>query len=124
MYSYDRRTKTAASMDLHSEWREIIDKHEKAEQHDLESLLHKLVNYMKSVGYDLNVRESYIGKRWHGSDGWRMEGQLVIKERAENSVKAPNAESVRRWVKEATGMHTFPAKGSEPDTWVVTISED
>jgi hypothetical protein len=124
MYSYDRRTKTAASMDLHSEWREVIDKHEKAEQHDLKALLDKLVNYLKSVGYDLNVRESYLGKRWHGSDGWRMEGQLVIKERAENTVKAPNAASVKKWVEMATGTYGTPAKGKEPDTWIVNISED
>jgi hypothetical protein len=122
MYSYDRN-KTAAKLDVHHKWHAIVEKHETAERKDFQDLLRELVPYFKSVGYDLDVANSYIGKEWHGSDGWRRMGQIVLTERAENTVKATKPEQVRMWVEEATGMIGFPAKGRAEHTWVVDIGQ-
>jgi hypothetical protein len=129
MYGYDRR-KTAASMDVHQKWREIVQKHAAAERHDLQAVLHEMVNYLRSVGYDLDVSKSELDKQWHGSDGWRLVGQLMITEREENTVKAETPEQVRKWVEEATGLYGYPKKIGEQQTprgpistWVVDIGD-
>lgn len=134
MHNYDRR-KTAAKLEVHEKWREIVEKHEAAERHDFQALLHELVNYFKSVGFDLDVSKSYIGKEWHGSDGWRREGTLTITERDENNVKSSKPEDVKKWVEEATGLYAYPKKISERPskggphpgepvgTWQVDIGE-
>ena len=59
MYDYDRRSKTAAKMDLHSKWRDIVDKHRKAEAKDMERLLKSCVAPLKKVGLDLNLQKSF-----------------------------------------------------------------
>ncbi len=130
MHDYDRR-KTAATLDVHSKWQDIVEKHEHAEQHDFAVLLKELVPYFKSVGYDLDVSKSHIGKENHGSDGWRRSGTLVITEREENNVKAERPDQVKQWVTEATGLHApYPTKMGEKDTprgkvftWAVDIGE-
>lgn len=128
-YSYDRR-KTAATLDVHDKWRDIVQKHEAAEQKDFQALLHELVPYLKSVGYDLDVSKSEIGKFYHGSDGVRRSGTLVITEREENTVKAEKPEQVKKWFEEATGLYGHPTKMGEKQTprgtvytWAVDITE-
>jgi hypothetical protein len=120
VYSYDRQ-KTAAKLDVHSKWQDIVMKHEAAESHDFKALVHELVPYLKSNGYDLDVSKSHISKEWHGSDGWRLSGMLTITERAENVAKARNASDVADWVNEATGI-SGSARHVGGDTWVVDIS--
>jgi hypothetical protein len=120
-------------MDLRKGWMDIIQKHDKALREDLEDLLKKAVPYLKSVGYDLDLKRSYLEVRRGGSDGPRMSGALVITEREENTVQAPNAESIKRWMVEALDLHGFPQKVSEGPqkgrdgqpltTWVVDIDE-
>jgi hypothetical protein len=134
-YSYNRRVRTAAKLDVHDKWSDIVRKHEAAEQQEFQHLLHELVNYFKSNGFDLDVSKSYIGKEWHGSDGWRRSGQLTITEREENNVKSKTPEQVKVWVEEATGLYGYPKKISEKPsrsgphpgepvgTWVVDIGE-
>lgn len=116
------RYKTAAKMDLFAKWRQIVEKHEKAEQDDLEKLLKSAVPYLKSVGYDLDLKHSWLGKQWGGSDGWKWTGNLRISERKENTTQAPNADSVRKWVSQALDLHGFPQKISE-GVWDVGIGE-
>jgi hypothetical protein len=130
MYSYDRR-KTAAKLDVFHVWHAIVEKHEAAERKEFAALLHELVNYFHSVGYDLDVGKSYIAKNWHGSDGWRMEGMFTIVEREENTVKATKPQQVEMWVEEATGLHGSAKKIAEKDTprgsigtWQVDITQD
>jgi len=120
-YSYDR-TKTAAKLDVHDEWQAIVDKTEEMERKGFEALIKKLVNYFRSVGYDLDPRKSWLGKVNSGSDGARIQGQFHLTERAENSVKAETKEQVRKWVESATGLYGFPRQVG-PDTWVVEIGE-
>jgi hypothetical protein len=126
MYSYDRR-KTAAKMEVFDQWRDIVERHEKAEQREFKLLLHELVPYFKSNGLDLDVGKSFIGKEWHGSDGWRITGQFVVSERAENTVKSETPESVKGWVEEATGMYCHPRKQAPLPTggftWVCELGE-
>ncbi len=114
--------KTAAHLDVHKKWREIVQKHDEAEKKEFQALLHELVNYLKSVGYDLNVNQSYIGKENHGSDGYRLYGQLMIKEREENVSKAERPEQVSSWVQMATGL-SGSAKPLGGGTWAVDISD-
>jgi len=118
-----RFQKSAAEMDVHAEWADIIRKHAKAEQDDMDALLKKMVPYLKSVGYDLDVSKSYLGKEQHGSDGNRRRGALVITERAENAAKADSPQKVVRWVASATGLHGS-AKRIDGDTWLVDIDEN
>jgi hypothetical protein len=114
--------KTAAHLDVYKKWREIVQKHDEAEKKELQALLHELVNYLKSVGYDLNVNRSHIGKANHGSDGARLYGQLVVKERDENVSKAQRPEQVSSWVQMATGLSgsAHPLGDGE---WSVDISD-
>jgi hypothetical protein len=131
MYSYDRRT--AASTDLRSEWKDIVQKHEKAEQEEFDALIKKAVPYLKSVGYDLVLKDSYLGKKNSGSDGTRMTGQIVVKEREENNTQAKDGRGVSRWLEEALGLYGSAKKQSEgPEksrsgepliTWVVDLDE-
>lgn len=134
MYSYDRQTKTAATMDAHSKWRDIVDKHEAAEHKEMEALLKEMAKYLKSVGLDLDVGKSYLGKEYHGSDGVRRAGELVVSERAENNILVERPEMIAKWVAEATDMHgsarrigTGPGKRQVDDLpigiWAVDISE-
>jgi hypothetical protein len=130
-YSYDRR-KTAASFDLYEEWREITDKHEKAQQQEYTALLKKAGMYLKSVGYDMDEHRSYISKQYAGSDGTRLAGQLMITEREENNTVARNGQAVARWVADALGVHgsaqlikTLPEtnRSGEPlKIWLVDIT--
>ncbi len=132
----DPRWKSAAKLEVYPKWRAIVEKHEAAERKEMAALVHELVPYFKSNGYDLDVEKSYLAKRWHGSDGWRMEGMFTITEREENNVKATKPEQVKTWVEEATGLHGYPRKLSERPakggprpgdpitTWQVEISED
>lgn len=119
-YSYDR-TKTAARMDLYSEWRSIVDEHERAEQRDFEALLKELVKYLFSVGYDLDLRKSWLGKYYHGSDGVRMEGNLHVTERPENTVKHEDPRKVVEWVERATGI-TGSGKRNSDGSFDIDIS--
>lgn len=112
MYSYDR-SKTAASMNLYREWRDMVNKADRDLRQEFSELLKKAVPYLKSVGYDLDVSKSYLDKEPRGSDGDRLIGMLYVTEREENNVVAPNAESVRRWVDEALGLWGRPRKVSE-----------
>jgi len=120
-YSYDRRLKTAAKLEVWHAWQDIVQKHEQAEARDFQALLHELVPYLKSNGYDLDVSKSYIGKEYHGSDGWRLTGQLQITERPENVTKATTPQQVKMWVNEATGI-SGAARHVGGHTWVVDIS--
>jgi len=136
MYDYARaaRSKTAASMDLHEEWRQIVDSHASAESRELFRLLQKTTDYLHSVGMDLVTDKSYISKRYHGSDGYRLEGQLVVKERDENTTSSPDARSAARWVEIAIGVHgsarllkegpEVNRSGEKVKTWLVDISND
>lgn len=127
------QTKQAATLDLHSEAKEIMRAHQRAEADELKALLAKSVPYFRSNGFDLNVRESLIDKEWHGSDGWRLTGQFVVTEREENSLKARDWEAtghdsrakqmIRTYVQEASGIYTFPRKGTRPDEWICEIDE-
>lgn len=116
------RFKKAAKMDLWREWKNIVEKHEDAEGRDMQALLKELVNYMRSVGYDLDVSKSHLGKEWHGSDRWRLSGQLVITEREENTVKGETPQQVAGWIEEATGIRGT-ARKLQGYTWMVDISE-
>ena len=55
-YSYYRRQKTAAKLEVWHAWQDIVQKHEQAEARDFQALLHELVPYMKSNGYPAVVR--------------------------------------------------------------------
>lgn len=131
-YNYDR-SKTAASMDFREEWKDILDRHEDAMNADFMALLKKAVPYLKSVGYDLIVTKCYLGKEHHGSDGWRMSGEIVVKEREENTFQADDGRKVSEWIQRALGISGYARKIQEgPDkdrygeplkTWSVDISE-
>lgn len=130
-YSYNRQ-KTAAKMDFFQEWKDIVDKNEEAVYKDFDALLKKAVPYLRSVGYDLILNKSYLARRHRGSDGWGIEGTLVIKEREENNVQSPNTDSVKKWINEALDLSSSVRKLQEgPDkdrygdplvTWEVDIS--
>lgn len=125
MYDYDRRTKTAATLDVYDKWRDIVKKHDDAEQKDFESLLKELVKYFKSVGYDLDTTKSWLGKRYSGSDGVRITGEFWITEREENNVKfndLPRIDNVKMWVAEATDLYGYPKKVGEKETPRGTVS--
>ena len=112
MYSYDRR-KTAASMDAHAKWRDIIRKHEKAEREELDALVKEMAKYLKSEGLELDVRKSYLEKDYHGSDGYRLTGALIVSESKENNVKVTDPQWIRKWVEAATGLYGFVMKTGE-----------
>jgi hypothetical protein len=103
MHDYDRRT-AHAKLDLSQEWREIVDNHNQAMHRDFDALLKKLVPYLRSVGYDLDPAKSWLDVEYHGSDGARIQGQLHIEERDENTVYATDPRSVVKWVALATDM--------------------
>ncbi len=119
-YTY-YRPKTAATMDFYAEWKDIVRRHELAEAKDMDALLKTCVNYLKSVGYDLDLSKSYLAKEYHGSDGARIVGSLWLTERPENNVKAEKASQVEMWVNEALQMHGS-ARNRGPYTWEVDIS--
>lgn len=129
MYSYDRRNKTAAKMDLYDKWRNIIEKHTEAEMIELQGVLKAAVGPLRSVGLDLDLRLSSIGKYYHGSDGVRLEGYLFVKERDENTFKifeeysgSEAAQKVSARLNEALGFHGTPEhKGN--GIWEVDITE-
>ncbi len=134
MYDYDRRHKTAATMDLHSEWKDIVDENLTRETRDFQALLRKAVPYLKSVGYDLLIDDhrTFLSKEHHGSDGWRIAGQIVVREREENNVQASNPRRVAEWVDQAIGIMGSAKKvseGPEKDrsgqplaTWIVDLT--
>lgn len=123
-YSYDR-TKTARAIDLHSKWRDIVDKHEKAEHREFDELLKELERYLKPMSIELDLSKSYLGKRHHGSDGWRLEGQLELLGNSSMTTK----DKVKKWIEEATGISGTVTPGSGPGdltelrVWVVDIGE-
>jgi hypothetical protein len=135
MYDYDRRSKTAATMDLYGEWRDIVQYNETKESRDFQALLRKAVPYLKSVGYDLLIddRRTFLSKEHHGSDGWRIAGQIIIKEREENNVQASDPRRVVGWVDSAIGVYGSASKlseGPEKDrsgqpltTWLVDLTQ-
>lgn len=86
MTDYDRRSKTAAKIDLHDKWRDIVDKHRVAEAKDMERLLKSCAAPLKKAGFDLDMRKSYLDKYHSGSDGTRMEGMLYIEQRGGDDV--------------------------------------
>lgn len=116
-YSYDR-TKTAAKLDVYDKWRDIVEKHDQEERKEMDALVKSLVNYFRSVGFDLDVSKSWLGKDYRGSDGHRLMGQFVITEREENTVKYAEYPKmdVRGWVEEATGLYGSPRKVGEKQT--------
>jgi hypothetical protein len=122
MYSYNR-TKTAAKINLHNVWKGIVDKYQAKEENEFQELTRELVLYLRSVGYELDWKQSWIGKEWHGSDGWRMSGILYLTESPENTVKAETAQQVEKWVTEATGQWGSASKGKLPGEWRVDIGE-
>src|SRR5262245_27833045 len=132
-YSRTRRVRTAATMDLHGEWRDIVSKHDHAERLEMETLLKKMVPYLGSVGFDLDLRKSYLAKRYSGSDGMRLDGALVVTEREENTTQSPDGQSVSKWLRSAIGIggsarlvRSGPEKnrmGEKVNTWEVDISE-
>lgn len=133
MYSYDRR-KTAAKLDVYSNWLDIVNKHEASERREMQDLLESLVRYLRSEGLELDVKRSHIGKEYHGSDGARLSGQLVVAEARENVVQASKPEQIRKWVEDATGLYGYPKKIGEGPTlrqvddqpvgvWLVDISQ-
>lgn len=103
-------------MEVHEKWREIVDKHAEAERKDMNALVKELVPYLKSVGFDLDPNKSYLSKRDHGSDGWRLEGVFTMTERDENTTRSTDPKQVREWVEEATGMYGYPKKIGEKNT--------
>lgn len=113
--------RTAAKLDVYSKWNTIVRKHEQAEAKELNGLLKSLVPYLKSVGLDLDLNRSSLGKYHHGSDGLRMEGILIVQDRPENTVPTTTA-SVRNWVEEATGLYGSVRELSRGG-WQVDISE-
>lgn len=104
MYSYDRQ-KTAAKLDVYSKWRDIVDKHDAAERKEMDALLQDMVRYLRSEGLELDVKRSHIGKYYHGSDGVRMEGTLVVAEAWNNVAQALKPDWIRKWVEAATGLY-------------------
>jgi len=128
MDSYDFRNRKAASMDLHDQWRDIVDEHRKQEYKDFSKLLKKAALYLGSVGFDLLEKDSYLEKYYSGSDGVRMAGQLVIRDRDENTVKmiefgeSEGKKRVTKWVDQALNVYgSVRYKGD--NTWVVDITE-
>ncbi len=107
MYTYDRR-KVAATMNLHGKWRAITEKHRSAEFKDLQNLLEEAGKYLKSVGLELVVKESYISKEDHGSDGERLSGSLTVIDSPENSFATDTADKVKDRIEEALGIHSYP----------------
>ena len=117
MYNYDHRT-AHAKLDLFQEWHDIVDEHREAMFRDFKGLLNKLVPYLRSVGYDLDVAKSYLDVQWRSSDGPRIDGMLVVEERDENTVYATNPEQVVKWVALATDMTGRARKIAElPGRW-------
>lgn len=132
MYSYDRR-KIAAQMDVPAKWHDIVTRHAAAEAREMEDLLHEMARYLKSEGLVLDVGRSYLGKEFHGSDGFRREGQLVVSEAKENTIKG-SKEQIEKWVRAATELHGSAKKigdgpalrqvDDEPvGVWQIDISE-
>jgi hypothetical protein len=136
MHDYDRSrtatTRTAAKMDLHAAWRAIVDKHQSQENQELFRLLQKTTDYLHSVGMDLIIDKSYLGKYYHGSDGVRMEGSLTVREREENTTSSPDPRSAARWVEMALDVHgsarlvsegpDFNRLGEKIKTWQIDIT--
>lgn len=118
MHDYDFRGRVAAKLDVHEEWSDIVRKHDRETAQELEALLRKLVPYLRSVGYDLDVNKSYLDKYYSGSDGVRMDGALHVTEREENNTYATEGRRVAEWVGEATGLSGSAKKiGELPGRW-------
>ncbi len=115
----------AASMDFHEEWRKVVDEHRKAQDRDFEALLEKAVPYLRSVGYDLDVKRSYLEVEQRGSDGPRLAGMLMLTEREENNVRhddPKNASKVAEWVSQALGVGGR-ARHMGSFSWAVDLGE-
>jgi len=113
-YDYDHTPKTAvAKIDLFRAWRKIVDKHDQKTRDELYLLLQKLVPYVFSAGYELDVKSSYIYKYYSGSDGVRMEGMLVVTEQAQNTIYATDPRKVSDWIHDAIGIHVSARKIGE-----------
>lgn len=135
MYDYERQhqTKTAAKMDLHGEWSDIVERHRSEESKAMFRLLQKTTDYLGSVGFDLDIDKSFLDKELRASDGPRMSGHLRITEREENTTSSPDARSAEKWVQSALGVHGSahlvkegPEKnrmGQPIKTWVVDLGE-
>lgn len=133
-YDYDHSKTAVAKLDLWDEWRDIVKKHDTETQQELEGLLRRLVPHLRSAGFDLDLTKSYLDKRYKGSDGVRIVGELTVIDREENSVYSPNKESVKKWVEMATGMDgsvkkigELPGREGRTDKrgiWQVDISAD
>ena len=120
MIDYDRRpAKTAAKMDLHSKWRDIVDKHRRAESKDMERLLKSCVAPLKKAGFDLDMQKSYLDKYHSGSDGTRMEGMMYIQQRGDDVwLTKGEVEMLLRETLEVYGH----VQGSAP-AWEVDLTE-
>lgn len=118
MHDYDFRGRVAAKLDVYDAWGDIVRKHDRETADELEALLRKLVPYLRSVGYDLDVSKSYLDKYYSGSDGVRMSGALHVTERDENTTYATESRRVEQWVAEATGLSGSAKKvGELPGRW-------
>lgn len=125
MTDYDRRTasrpKTAAKMDLHSKWRDIVDKHRIAESKEMERLLKSCAAPLKKAGFDLDMKKSYLDKYHSGSDGTRMEGALFISQRSSDDVWLTKGE-VEMLLRETLEVYGS-AQGSSDGSWEVDLTE-
>lgn len=119
MTDYDRRSKTAAKMDLHDKWRDIVDKHRKAEAKDMERLLKSCVAPLKQAGFDLDMQKSYLDKYYAGSDGTRMEGMLYIEQRGGDVWKSQD--EVEEMLRDTLEVHS-QLSGYGP-SWEVDLTE-
>ena len=124
--TYDRR-KTAATIGLNRKWSQITDRLKKSESKAYDNLLKELVPYLKSVGYELDLQRSYIGRKDKGSDGWWMDGMLYVTSRDDTMVKeiefgpVEGAKRVKDWIKDAIGFAPSSVKHVGGNTWVADI---
>lgn len=125
MYSYDRR-KTAAKMDLHDKWSDIVDKHRKAEAKDMEKLLKSCVAPLKAAGWDLDLKSSYLDKYSSGSDGNRLSGNLRLIQRGERPLGGGGGttrQHIESMLQNTLDVWSGAPREVSDGTWDVDISE-
>jgi len=84
----DRYKISAAKIDLHEEWAAIVRKVRDVQYTAFTKLLTKLVGPFEALGYDLDLTRSGLDVRVSGSDGARMEGTLVLKDRPNAPIRS------------------------------------